>query len=128
MSAIAEPPSVLDNAAKASEPADSSRRPAVSGALASPDVTVRVVLGGSTIRVQDLLKLAVGSVVVLDTGPSDPVEVRVHDVVVAHGTVVPMDAGFGVKVRDVISAQDRLATRLTGRRSVLASVGRESLT
>lgn len=55
------------------------RRAALLGELASNPVTVRAVLGETTLTVRALLGLERGDLLWLDTGPDDPVRVEIED-------------------------------------------------
>lgn len=59
---------------------------------------VTVVLGRTTLMIQDLVALSEGSVLELDRLAGEPVELLVHDRLVAYGEVVVVDEQFGVRV------------------------------
>lgn len=111
----AESPDVLPASAPA-EPAETPLDvPPVFERFAGVELPVRVVLGRATLRVRDILKLTVGSLIELDTRPNDAVDVCVHDAVVARGEVVSIRGNYGVRVTDVISQRDRMTLQLRGR-------------
>jgi flagellar motor switch protein FliN/FliY len=62
------------------------------------ELRVRVVLGRANLRLRDIFKLNVGSVVELDRSVTDAAEIVVDDVTIAHGEVVVVDGNYGVKV------------------------------
>ena len=57
-------------------------------AIYGVDVDISVVLGQSTLRVNQLLKLGRGAVVELEQKTSDPVEILANEVLIARGEVV----------------------------------------
>lgn len=57
-------------------------------AIYNVDVDISVVLGQSTLRVNQLLKLGRGAVVELEQKTSDPVEIFANDILIARGEVV----------------------------------------
>lgn len=92
-----------------------SEMPPVFERFVGVELPVSVVLGRATLRVRDVLKLTVGSLVELDRRPSDPVDVCVHDVVVARGEVVSIRGNYGVRVVEVMSQRDRFELQGRGR-------------
>jgi flagellar motor switch protein FliN/FliY len=68
-------------------------------------VPVSVSFGATQIRMKDLLSLTAGSVVELDQGLHDNVEVRVNDRVIARGEVVAVDGHYGVRVLELVSGE-----------------------
>jgi flagellar motor switch protein FliN/FliY len=75
------------------------------------DVPVRVVLGRATLRVRDLMRLTVGSLIELDAKASSPVELCVQDAVLAKADVVCIDGNYGVRLVDVAGKLQRLAAQ-----------------
>jgi len=65
---------------------------------------IRILLGRTELRLQDIVRLGSGAVVELDCTPDDPVEIIVNDRVIAHGEVVVVDGNYGVRIT-------RMATR-----------------
>jgi flagellar motor switch protein FliN/FliY len=70
---------------------------------------VSVLLGRATITIKEALKLMSGSVVELDRRVGDHVEIMVHGIVVAKGEIVSVKGNYGVRIKEVISRQDRIA-------------------
>ncbi|MEW6279782.1 MAG: flagellar motor switch protein FliN [Candidatus Eremiobacterota bacterium] len=66
---------------------------------------VSVVLGRTSVLVQDLLHLGEGSVLELDKLAGEPVELYVHDRLVAYGEVIVIEERFGVKVLNLAREQ-----------------------
>lgn len=72
--------------------------------LRDVDLNVKIELGRSAMLVEDVLKLAEGSVVELDKLAGDPVDVFVNDRLVARGEVLVLNDNFCVRVNEIISA------------------------
>jgi flagellar motor switch protein FliN len=76
------------------------------------DVTlpVTVELGRARMQVQDVLKLAPGSVIELDKAAGDPVDLYINDRAIAKGEVVIIDENFGVRLTAIVTATERIKT------------------
>lgn len=76
------------------------------------DVTlpVAVELGRARMQIQDILKLAPGSVIALDKSAGDPVELFINDRAIAKGEVVIIDENFGVRLTSIVTATERIRT------------------
>ena len=71
-------------------------------------VTLAMEIGRTRISIRNLLQLNQGSVVALDRLAGEPLDVLVNGTLVAHGEVVVVNEKFGIRLTDVISAQDRV--------------------
>jgi len=71
-------------------------------------VTLAVEIGSTKIAIRNLLQLNQGSVVELDRLAGEPLNVLVNGTLVAHGEVVVVNEKFGIRLTDVISAQERV--------------------
>ncbi len=71
-------------------------------------VTLAVEIGSTRISIRNLLQLNQGSVVELDRLAGEPLDVLVNGTLVAHGEVVVVNEKFGIRLTDVISAQERV--------------------
>jgi len=78
--------------------------------LLDVELPVSVSFGRAELLLKDVLKLTTGSIVELNRGVSEPVEVIVNNCVVARGEVVVMDGNYGVRIHQIISPQERLRT------------------
>ncbi len=78
--------------------------------LLDVELPVSVSFGRAQVSLKDVLKLTTGSIVELNRSILEPVEVIVNNCVIARGEVVVVDGNFGVRVRQVISRQERLRT------------------
>lgn len=86
-----------------------SASPAMLSRLMDLQLPVSVLLGRTTITIKEALKLMSGSVVELDRQVGDHVEIMVHGTVVAKGEIVSVKGNYGVRIKEVISRQDRIA-------------------
>lgn len=71
-------------------------------------VTLSMEIGKTKISIRNLLQLNQGSVVELDRLAGEPLDVLVNGTLVAHGEVVMINERFGIRVTDVVSAQERI--------------------
>ena len=72
--------------------------------LRDVELNVKIELGRSRMLVEDVLKLAEGSVVELDKLAGDPVDVFVNDRLVARGEVLVLNDNFCVRVNEIVPA------------------------
>ena len=71
-------------------------------------VTLSVTIGKTKISIRNLLQLNQGSVVELDRLAGEPLDVLINGTLVAHGEVVVVNEKFGIRLTDVVSAQERV--------------------
>ena len=71
--------------------------------LLDVELDVRIELGRTRMRLDELLKVSDGSVIELNRLADDPVDVFVNDRLVARGEVVVLNENFAVRVTEVIS-------------------------
>ncbi len=71
-------------------------------------VTISMEIGRSKINIRNLLQLSQGSVVELDRLAGEPMDVLVNETLIAHGEVVVVNDKFGIRLTDVISAEERI--------------------
>lgn len=69
---------------------------------------VTVELGRSRLPVREILEFGPGSIVELDRAASEPVDLLVNGVLVAHGEVVVIEDHFGVRLTSLISPEERI--------------------
>jgi flagellar motor switch protein FliN/FliY len=77
-------------------------------------VSVQVVLGSATMTVAELMQLGRGSVVTLDRGVGEPVEILVNGRVVARGEVVVIEeenCRLGVSLTEIVGTPSATASR-----------------
>lgn len=70
-------------------------------------LNVAVELGRSTLPVREILALGPGKVVELDKHAGEPVEVVINNKTVARGEVVVIDENFGVRITEIVGANER---------------------
>ena len=78
--------------------------------LLDVEMPVSVSFGRASVPLKDVLKLTSGSIVELNRGVSDPVELIVNNCVIARGEVVVVEGNYGVRIQQIISARERLRT------------------
>ncbi len=71
-------------------------------------VTISLEVGRTSISIKNLLQLNQGSVVELDRYAGEPLDVLVNGTLIAHAEVVVVNEKFGIRLTDVISANERL--------------------
>jgi flagellar motor switch protein FliN len=82
--------------------------PANLEAILDIPVTLAVQIGSTKISIRNLLQLNQGSVVELDRLAGEPLDVLVNGTLVAHGEVVVVNEKYGIRLTDVVSAQERV--------------------
>jgi flagellar motor switch protein FliN/FliY len=100
----------------ASESADSARKgPAENGAaeinldaLLDVPVQLSVEIGRSKVPINQLISLSQGSVIELDRGVNEPLDLLVNGTLMARGEVVVVDGQFGLRLIDIVSPRERL--------------------
>jgi flagellar motor switch protein FliN/FliY len=76
--------------------------------LLDVDLPVSISFGKAQLPMKDVLKLTTGSIVELNRGVSEQVEVLVNHCLIARGEVVVVDGNYGVRIQEILSRQDRL--------------------
>jgi flagellar motor switch protein FliN/FliY len=71
--------------------------------LRDVELAVKIELGRTRMRIEDVLKLGDGAVVELDRSAGDPVDVFVSDRLVARGEVVVLNDRFAVRLTQVVT-------------------------
>lgn len=85
-------------------------KPTAIDLLLDVELPVSVSFGRAQLALKDVIKLTTGSIVELNRAISEPVDVIVNNCVIARGEVVVVEGNFGVRIRQVISRQERLRT------------------
>jgi len=78
--------------------------------LLDVELPVSVSFGRAQLMLKDVIKLTTGSIVELNRALSEPVEVIVNNCVIARGEVVVVEGNYGIRIKQVISRQERLRT------------------
>ena len=76
--------------------------------LLDVDLPVSISFGRTQLALNDVLKLTTGSIVELNSGVNDQVEVLVNHCLVARGEVVVVEGNYGVRILEIVSRRDRL--------------------
>jgi flagellar motor switch protein FliN len=85
-------------------PPQNSRAPLLNFDLVRDvELTVKIELGRTRMRLDDVLRLGQGAVVELDRLAGDPVDVFVNDRLVARGEVVVLNEKFAVRLTEVVT-------------------------
>jgi flagellar motor switch protein FliN/FliY len=106
--AQADTPKRLDSPAKSAQ--GGTEKPTAIDLLLDVELPVSVSFGRAQLPLKDVIKLTTGSIVELNRAVSEPVDVIVNNCVIARGEVVVVEGNFGVRIRQVISRQERLRT------------------
>ena len=77
-------------------------------ALLDVQITLSVEIGRSRLPIKDLIALNQGSVVELDRGIDEPLDLMVNGTLIARGEVVVVDGQFGLRLIDIVSPSERL--------------------
>jgi flagellar motor switch protein FliN/FliY len=113
MDAISAPPptTVTESAPEAETEAELAALPTRSrtmGLLLDVDLPVSISFGKTQLAMRDVIKLTTGSIVELNRGVNEPVEVLVNQCLVARGEVVVVDGNYGVRILEIVSRPDRM--------------------
>jgi len=76
--------------------------------LMEVELPVSISFGRAHLPLRDVLKLTSGSIVELNRGIQEPVEVIVNNCVIARGEVVVVEGNYGVRINQIVSRQERL--------------------
>ena len=79
--------------------------------LMDVELPLAVTLGRSVLPIHDILKMTSGSLIELDRTVNEYVDLMVHGTVVARGEIVSVKGNYGVRIKEIISRQDRMALR-----------------
>lgn len=108
--ALSQPGSALSPAASAS-PANSFEArstPRNLDLLLDVEMPVSISFGSTRISLKDVARLSSGSTIELNRSLSEPIQVLVNNCSIARGEVVVIDGKFAVRIKDIVSRQDRL--------------------
>jgi flagellar motor switch protein FliN/FliY len=88
---------------------DSASRAAILERLIDLELLMSVTLGRARMPIADVLKLTSGSIVELDRQVGELVDLTINGTVVARGEIVSVKGSYGVRIKEIISQQDRMA-------------------
>ncbi len=78
--------------------------------LLEVELPVSVSFGRAQLPLKEVLKLNSGSIVELNRSISEPVDLIVNNCVIARGEVVVVEGNYGVRIKQIISREERLRT------------------
>jgi len=73
---------------------------------------IEVVVGSTTLTLEEILNLGPGSVVELENLVEEPVDIKVNGKLVAKGELVVVEEKFGVKITDIVEKEERVRKAL----------------
>ena len=76
--------------------------------IRSIPVTLTVELGSAKLKLKDLLRLAQGSVLELDTAAGEMLDLKVNGTTIAKGEVVTVGDQLGLTVVEIVSPMERI--------------------
>ncbi len=75
--------------------------------LMDVQLPVSVRFGETEMVLEDIVKLGVGSVIELNSGVDQPVELVVNNRILARGEIVTVDGFYGIRITEITSAGER---------------------
>ena len=81
--------------------------------LMDVQLPVAIRFGETEMILEEVVKLGVGSVIELNSGMDQPVELVVNNRILARGEVVTVDGFYGIKITDITSAGERFKSLST---------------
>lgn len=77
------------------------------GVLMDVQLPVAIRFGETEMVLEEIVKLGVGSVIELNSGIDQPVELVVNNRILARGEVVTVDGYYGIRITEITSAGER---------------------
>ncbi len=81
--------------------------------LMDVQLPVAIRFGETEMLLEEVVKLGVGSVIELNSGMDQPVELVVNNRILARGEVVTVDGFYGIKITEITSAGERFKSLST---------------
>lgn len=106
--AAGQPEAPADDAGGESHTVNRNDMPPTMELLLDVELPVSISFGKTEILMKDVLKLTTGSIVELNRGVNEPVEVLVNHCLIARGEVVVVEGNYGVRIQQIVNRQDRL--------------------
>jgi flagellar motor switch protein FliN/FliY len=75
--------------------------------LGDVELDLRIELGRTVMRLEEVLRLRGGSVVALDKLAGDPVDIYINGRLIAHGEVLVMNDNFCIRVTELVGSSAR---------------------
>ena len=76
--------------------------------LMDVQLPVSIRFGETEMILEEIVKLGVGSVIELNSGIDQPVELVVNNRILARGEVVTVDGFYGIRITEIVNADERL--------------------
>lgn len=76
--------------------------------LMDVQLPVSIRFGETEMILEEIVKLGVGSVIELNSGIDQPVELVVNNRILARGEVVTVDGFYGIRITEITNADERL--------------------
>ena len=76
--------------------------------LMDVQLPVSIRFGETEMILEDIVKLGVGSIIELNSGIDQPVELIVNNRTLARGEIVTVDGFYGIRITEITSAEERL--------------------
>ena len=70
-----------------------------------------VELGRISMPIQDIIALTTGSIIDLSKSVDEPVNIHVHNRLIAQGDVVMVDENYGVRITHVLSHERKVSSK-----------------
>jgi flagellar motor switch protein FliN/FliY len=77
------------------------------GLLLDVQLPVSICFGETEMNLEEIVKLGVGSIIELNAGIDQPVELVVNNRVLARGEIVTVDGFYGIRITEITSAGER---------------------
>src|SRR6266403_2162664 len=81
--------------------------------LMDVQLPVSIRFGETEMILEEIVKLGVGSVIELNSGIDQPVELVVNNRILARGEVVTVDGYYGIRITEITSAGERFKSLST---------------
>ena len=76
------------------------------GSIKDVKVPVEVVLGGTSLRLEDFSSIGPGTIIELQSMAGEPVDLVAAGKIMARGEVVVIDENFGIRILEVLNKRD----------------------
>ena len=76
--------------------------------LLDVEMPISISFGKTKLPLKDVVKLTTGSIVELDRGVNEQVEILINHHLIARGEVVVVEGNYGVRILEIASPQERL--------------------
>jgi len=117
VSMVCDPPALVvpevdgagpDRGQATEAPQRRSSTPPTMDLILDVELPVSISFGKTEMPMKDVLKLTTGSIVELNRGVNDPVEVMINHCLIARGEVVVVEGNYGVRIQHIASRLDRM--------------------